>query len=505
MAKIIDPDSLTQGTEIVFDTVNKTIQLLAAGNLDVNDGATLQSVYSFCKEEWKDDATLIKLPFPIEAITEAKFDLINGWDWADATTRQLIRDGGWSLRDNAGVSQEEYFGFITLGQMNDPLVDRAYYLQELGGTTLDTVYTGPVNEPVKIFENGVSDFRTFFTAYLREQGKIYSQSSLEEQAVTDIDYTVYKLPLANALDPKISATDTDISTTTPYTNMLINYLRGSGFEAWVSSASYNIDDVVQATATDNRWYRAITTHSGVTTDPSADATNWESFIGERQIGASWYPFNIIVDGANALAESIYEFTQYSNRQPTDINDDTLTETFGPVTGETATQLLSFLGDTLVTGDGVYIDNFNSNDTNRIEFSDVSGTTRTFPFVAAGTINFNENLQNDASAKYWVFFADPDGTPATNDEYGTTGAIIVNDNLDSPITGLISGSPSVSFTFDYDGNSQGGRTPATDANVVVVALGLESAQYVSLTGIISRSVGLSFSLVAALERNYANPT
>lgn len=508
MPKIIDPDSLIRGTEIVFNTTAKTIQLVVAGNLST-DGVTLQAVYSFCKEEWKDQADLIKLPFPMEAITEVKFDVINGWDFADTLTRQLIRDGGWAVRDAGGVSTDEYFGFITLGLMDNPAVDRAYYQQVAGNTaaTTATVYPGPVNESVRIWDN-VTSYRTFFNAFLREQGKVYSQSSLAEQAVNNIDYTVYKLPLANATDPKIVATDIQIEDTGVlqgvYAGMQISYLRGTGFTTWVSSGSYVVDQVVQSPST-FRWFRALTNHSGVVTDPSADATNWVAYLGERQIGASWYPFRVIVNANGQVAENVYEFTQYMNRQAVNINDDAFTDTFGAVNGNIASQLLSFLGDTLVTGVGVYIDSFNSNDTNRIEFRDATSTTQTFPFVAAGTINFNDNLQNDASAKYWMFFNTlPQSVTPGDQDYGTVGAIIVNDNAGSPITGLISAAPSVSFTFDYDGNVQGGRTAGTDAGIVIVAIGLTTAQFVRVNGSITRNVGINFSLVSALERNYSNP-
>ena len=55
MAKIVDPDSLNQATEVVISTAGKTIQLLAAGNLNntppgSTSGVTLQAVYSFLKE-----------------------------------------------------------------------------------------------------------------------------------------------------------------------------------------------------------------------------------------------------------------------------------------------------------------------------------------------------------------------------------------------------------------------------------------------------------------------
>jgi hypothetical protein len=47
----------------------------------------------------------------------------------------------------------------------------------------------------------------------------------------------------------------------------------AGATAWVSGASYNAGAVVYSLI-DFQTYRAKTTHSGVATDPSADATNW---------------------------------------------------------------------------------------------------------------------------------------------------------------------------------------------------------------------------------------
>ena len=62
MALITDPDNLNQGVEVNFvtGTSPKTIELVTAGNLST-DGVTLKALYSFCKEEWKDDASLIPI------------------------------------------------------------------------------------------------------------------------------------------------------------------------------------------------------------------------------------------------------------------------------------------------------------------------------------------------------------------------------------------------------------------------------------------------------------
>ena len=73
-----------------------------------------------------------------------------------------------------------------------------------------------------------------------------------------------------------------------------------------------------------------------------------------------------------------------------------------------------------------------------------------------------------------------------------------------MAGDVSALASVTPTFDYDNNVQGGRTPGTDADVTVIGLGPATGQYVRATATIGRSTTNSVSLVAALERNYSNP-
>lgn len=227
MAKIVDPDALNQGTEIIFDKAAKTIQLLIAGNLNDDSpgstsGVTLQAVYSFCKEEWKDDIDLNKLRFPFDAITAGKMDLVNTWDWADDQSRDLVRDGGWSLRSGAGVSQEEYMSIISLGGTFAATSDQAYYQGDVGfdQTVDDFDKTDEINEPVKIYgdaTHGNFDNRDFFKIFLREQAKLYAQGNLiVDQGLASLDYAIYKLPLINATDIKVAATDLEIDTTEPY-------------------------------------------------------------------------------------------------------------------------------------------------------------------------------------------------------------------------------------------------------------------------------------------------
>ena len=245
------------------------------------------------------------------------------------------------------------------------------------------------------------------------------------------------------------------------------------------------------------------TESDVTVDAYGVTITFHATPQSRLIGATNRDFGVIIDGNNRTAEEIYMAVQSALRKTSDIDADAST-----LVGQLAPELLVFVGDTLETqfvtnpdggGGGVYIDNFDSNDTNRLVFRDNTNTTRTFPFVAAGSLAFSATLQGDADAVYRMFFTtNPAG------DFGTENAVLVDNNAGTDISGTIGGSATIAFDFDYDGNTQGGRTAGTDADVTIVAIGLNGAQYVLATGTITRSVGQSFSLVAANERNYSNP-
>ena len=136
------------------------------------------------------------------------------------------------------------------------------------------------------------------------------------------------------------------------------------------------------------------------------------------------------------------------------------------------------------------------------FTDAIGTADIqFPFVASLRVNFGTNLQDDQFAEYWVFF-----TNANGNQFGTANAIIVDDADGIDMAGTVNPAwptkrPFVDHTFDYDFNTQGGRTQATNAAITAVGLGLGTGQYVSATSTIARNTANSVTLTAALERNY----
>ena len=616
MAKIVDPDQLNQNTEVTFDTANKTIENSVAGNLDDNSpgrssGVTHQCLYSFTKEEWLATAGLQSSRFPFDPIFEAKFDWVNDWQPENQQTIDLIRDGGFRVV----LLDDEYAVAISLQDFN-AVGDQGYYHNDSSnrftGTRNDFDKTGEINEPFLIFD-GTTDNRDFLKTFLREQGKTHGYGDLiVDQGLSALTYQAYRIPLSNAVDPNINETDGNIDANTPYTNIQFSHLKGSGFTTWADSTVYPagavvLDPIAQSGGSSNGtwWFTpAGGTSSGTGTADDVGVTDWESYEGEEQIGDEWFAFNRIIDLSSGTATrfEIYEWGQRQLRQAGDINDDVIgnpnQDAFGTIDGEFAMDLFDFVGSTLRTRGGVLIRDFDANDTNSIELSDitvdgggldqdfvpVASTVRTFPFVSAGNMQFSENLDDETNADtlYKMFFqyttrdTDTDvavtsasgdtatitstlidlsanfsngsyvqisgfstnavnnglfqvnGVPTAGtlpvrkvngetlvdesagdtvnldaDPYDSPDAIVVDDNSGSDITGQIT-AVSIGFDFDYDNNTQGGRTAATDAPVAVIAQGISGAQWVDGLFTITRNTGLTFPLNAATERVYDNP-
>ena len=481
MAKIVDPDQLNQGTEVEFLTGSLQIKLNTAGNLST-DGVSLQALYSFIKEEWKNDDNLIKFPFPMLSITTEQFEFINGWDLSGSATISAlddtngswtyIKDGGWAVVNSAGNNTQEWMNLTTLGSFQAG-TDQAYFYQSSSGDIVNTFLPGEVNQGIQILSSGSIageefDYRSFFKIYLREQGKVYAfYDLLAEQNLTAVTYRKFALPLANSLDLNIDATDNTITGSAPYTGMSITYFT-------------------------------------------------ESFT--RTIGAETPSFKVLINGNSGTKQQIYEFVQKQLRSGSGFDIDA-GDNLANVTGSVAEELLEFVGNTLKTklqtdvggsgAGGVYIDNFQAADTNDLAFVDNTGTEKTFPFVAAGNLLFNTFLQQDSDAIYKVFFTNDNAGDNTGRDFGTQNAIIINDNSGNPLTGSVDTSASLEFDYDFDGNIQRGNASTGSGQGTLVpftgvAIGLNSAQYVVTTGTITRTTTNTISFVAAQERNYSNP-
>jgi len=450
MAKITSPSQLNVGTELTIDTAANTFTLNVAGNYVAKDGVTLQALYSKFVSLWETTA-YNKYEFPMYAIDalSGQFQFgtdgqtFSGWKPANDATRQGLRDGGWSEFSSAGVLNRQYVGIVSLGDVNTGA--QLYYQKTNGGTSANFTFTDEVNEGIQVFgdaSNGNFDSRTYFKGYVREQGKKYKDSILADTGKTATGAYIVNLLLSNEDDLKIQDNDAAVAANAPYTSIDVEY--------------FGVDQ-------------------------------------NRTIGGVSYPFRTIIDGAGATAEEIYTKIQYLLRQSSDIDSGA-----GTVTGSTASLLLNFVGDTLITTTGVYIDNYDTNDVNRLVFTDKNGVTRTEPFTATGNLNFNSFLTLGGTGYYRMYFTDLAGV----NDYGLTGAITVNNASSVGIFGAITGA-SIPFTFAYDSNTQGGRTAGTDAQVTIVAGNAGSAKPVVTTHTITRTTSQGISLVAENDRAYVS--
>lgn len=448
MAIIIDPDLLALNTDIVVDTTNRTIEIKTTGavtNAGSTGGVSGQCLYSWLKEQWKTNSTFIRFPPPMLSITSTQFEFYNGWKPKNDATRNLIRNAGWAEIAANGTVNRKYMGVTSIGSIGS--TDQPYYRWNTGAK-VNFAFQGPVNQSVQIYGdsgNGNFDYTDgdIFYIYVREQGKTYTASSSVVANLATLTYQVYPFALSNGVDLKVTTPDATIASSAPWNQINVQF--------------YGTDQMQNIDGTPSAYRIIVTDASGV-----------------------------------ATTKQIYEKIQYLLRQDADIDSGS-----GSVIGSTADSLLSFLGDTLVGANGVFISGLNSNYLNSVEFYDKIGDKHIYPFVAAGTINFGQ-YAGSGDFKYWMFFID---TPTG--DFGTADAIIVKDKDGNDITGTYTGSP-VSFTFAYDTNTQGGRTPATPAAVKVIGLGLAGGQYVDVDYTITRQAGQNILLAPAQERNYSNP-
>ena len=152
---------------------------------------------------------------------------------------------------------------------------------------------------------------------------------------------------------------------------------------------------------------------------------------------------------------------------------------------------------------LFIDDLNANEKNNVTFEDVLGVGRNFAFLSVISISVNANLLDDSDTKLVVFFTNDDAGDNTGRDYGTDDAIIVQDTSNNDMISLDPSASPVNFEFDFDNNTQRGTaSAATNAPVTIVAIGLNTAQYVSTAGTVTRQSTNTFSLVSALERNYS---
>lgn len=544
MAKLTSKSSLVVGTEITVNTATKKITLNVAGNLIAKDGVTIQAVYSKLIDLWT-TATYNDFPFPMYAldVLSGQFQIgtdgatFNGWTFADDASRGYLRDGGLSEYNASGVLARQYAGVVSLGAVSTG--SQLYYQTTPTGAPVNFLYQDAVNQMVQVYGDIAADAttttfdtRTYYKGFVREYGKKYKDSILADTGKTGTGANIVNILLSNEADLDITVIDGSI-TSSPYSEINVKYfptafnkdidLTGtprafgitvdvgthSGVDGAGANAAVSMTTAAAGVTIANYYGGKLTIHNGpakgiyTIAGSGGSATSIPITTGLLGIasGASFTLQRAIPIVASL--QQIYTKIQYQLRQNSNING---LASAGAITGKTAVQQLNFVGSALKAGfyvpanangggTGVTIMGYSALDVNNFTSYDNTGTTRDYPYSSAGSLNSNANLTSGSTGYYRMYFTT---NPAGN--YGTATAVTVNDASGVPIAGVISAG-TITFTYDYTGNVQGGRTGNTDAGVTIVAGNAGKAKPVVATGILGQSKTITISLVAETDRAY----
>ena len=544
MALISTKAGLNVGTELTVNTTTKKITLNVAGNLVAKDGVTWQALYSKLVDLWT-TAAYNDFPFPMYALDVLSGQYIvgtdgatyNGWVFADDASRGYMRNGGWSEYTAAGVLARQYTGIISLGTVSTG--SQLYYQTTSTGAATNFIYTDAVNQGVQVYGDVAADAttttfdtRTYFKGYVREYAKKYKDSVLADTGKTGTGAYIVNMLLSNETDLDITIADASIGTS-PYSEINVKYFdtafnkdidtsgsprafgivvdvgTHSGVDGAGANAATTLTSAAGGITIANYYGGTLTIHSGAAkgtytiSGSGGSATSIPLTTGLLGI-ASGASFTLQrAAPISASLQQIYTKIQYQLRQNTNING--LTGGVS-VTGKTASILLNFVGSALKAGfyaptnpagggSGVTLMGYAAADVNSFTSYDNTATTRDYAYQSAGSMNFNANLTSASTGYYRMYFTT---NPAGN--YGTANAVTVNNASGQPIAGTITGG-TISFTYDYTGNVQGGRTGNTDAAVTLVCGNAGKSKPVVVTGTLTASKAISLSATGETERSY----
>lgn len=204
-----------------------------------------------------------------------------------------------------------------------------------------------------------------------------------------------------------------------------------------------------------------------------------------------FSFNWKLEGNGGDLGECFQFLQRELRRTTDIDlGDSLFR------GDITDLLMNFAspnGTTL----NLFIDNVDAGVKNNLTQQDASSTGRNFDFLVALKIALNNNIRNAVTNKIVVFYSDFDEVASNGDEFGTTGAVIVQDSASADMVATDSTAAEVTFEYVHPG-------VGSDYLVTIVCISDTTGQYVQTSSTLTRSNEVTASLVAGLERNYNNP-
>lgn len=384
----LDGTGLGTTADISLNPTTRVITMATGLGLDQPSGISMRALASFINEARYRTEALMNRHRPIVAVsaTAGEFELRRGWSFGNGATRNLLRDGGFVLFDNAGVVLERWLNVTGLGELRNAATTIGYYVQDAAtdAATTNFVNPGQPNQVIQIFggpSNGNFERTDFLSVYARRIGEAGTRydlldaqnlPSLRAQRYFVLLSTATDLLITIAADTEIDANANGIPDVAPYNGMSIAWQDVSEFyPTWTNGFTYPAKAVVGDAG---RFWRTALGGTSSGTGVADDAgVVWVAYAGERQINGVWRCFQAITDLNGQGASELRNFHNWANRQSVDIDS-----TPGFRTGRVEATLSRTEGTRVILARGGYVDDFSPLEQLRITPVDVFGVQREFP-------------------------------------------------------------------------------------------------------------------------------
>lgn len=450
---------------VYFDKTNGKIEFIPAEELAQVDlgsglednplttqlGIKFEAIYAFENQERRIDESLRQYDRWTSGTFKfgGAYNFINGRVPSTTADISIIRGSGWNEIDASGVTQKIYFGNKGLSNIDD--TSQPYFQLSEGGAPTDFAKPGQIDEAVLVYENGVSDNRTYEAVSVRTFGNNY--------------------------DRKETTTDLGIAELGGYsTGFALNE------SSHLTSGDYTLADVYGGSQ--------ISPWTGMTLEKLSTPLVVDEFAEDS--GTFSWVLNNTENG------SIYEMVAFLDalaQTDDDIDSGSETITNGKRVGtwysyNPSGQILTKSG---ADDSGLYLYNVPVSDQQLVVFTDDNGDVKSYAFTVSVEANIGSTAKSDANAWYHSFFAA---------DYNTASAITVQDSTATPVKGLASSANAdnkIIFSFDYTGDTVGG-TANTNKNCVFICEGDGGATQAKTLYTITETTTVSFACSPSAENN-----
>lgn len=503
-----------------------------------------RAYYQFGSDTTVDDTVDFDFTGPVNEAIKCFSEIGNPATCTFATTSTITRASGSFITDGYKVGGKVRVRAATVGGNNG-----AWALTSVSALTLTvsgtpftvgadaTAQLGPDNTGALSLRLRVRDADA--------KGKTYAAANLASGGFSALANALFAFPLSNGGDQKIDATDATIDGSSPYTGMSLTIhptpqsLGGGGV---LVGGPYNFGFTLNANGgTSQQLHEWVQRQLRKTTDIDSDGSTaigreidgLGRFIGDSYQGgidlAGNFPSNPQGGGSGVYITGLAS----GSKNSTSMYDNTGTSRGYPIGTPVTLDFNQTLIDDSVAAYTLFFDRTIRNTITDLVINAGSGSTGTFTSAGAG---LPASLNRGVGAYVRVYISSGhvmngvyqvtaltstsswnvtrwDGSTITTVASGskiidqncidTPDAIIVKSDASVDVTGLTTAD--FSFTFDYSNNVQGGRTGATDADVVARAIGQSTAQFAQSTvQTIQSAIAKTIPVTANIERNFSNP-